>query len=435
MRPLRPLHRGLAAALAVVALTATAIGAPGSTLAQEGDGAGDGAGDAGSAAAVTALDDASRSAVDLALDRIAPDLRAVPVQSAELARVESELIGLETTIRTARSTIERAEADLARLGGEREVAREEIERERVRRRVAGRDRGAAERHLAELAIAAYVGGGVSGDPLPADGEATTAAGRRRVLVGAVDDDLRDREATASAEMTAATRSVLTARDRLDAVVEGIDAATASRDGALAELARAEPLVPAAQDAFVDARLRATVVGADFTLVALDAYRSAARTIAGEQPSCGIGWSTLAGIGRVESRHGTYGGSSVGVDGRTSRRIIGIALDGSEGIAEIRDTDGGALDGDAVFDRAVGPMQFIPSTWRTVARDGDLDGVADPHNLYDAALTAAAYLCRSGSGLGGGSALERAILSYNQSGAYVRAVLGHRRDYDRLALPG
>jgi membrane-bound lytic murein transglycosylase B len=75
------------------------------------------------------------------------------------------------------------------------------------------------------------------------------------------------------------------------------------------------------------------------------------------------------------------------------------------------------------------MQFIPSTWRIVARDGDLDGRADPHNLYDAALAAAEYLCRADGGL------EGALLSYNASGAYVREVLAHRRAYAALGLPG
>jgi membrane-bound lytic murein transglycosylase B len=168
-----------------------------------------------------------------------------------------------------------------------------------------------------------------------------------------------------------------------------------------------------------------------SVVAYDAYATAAAS----QASCGLTWTVLAGIGRTESRHGTYGGARPQGDGTTSPRIIGIALDGRPGIATITDTDGGVHDGDSTFDRAVGPMQFIPGTWRAFARDGNGDGRADPHNLYDAATAAAVYLCRLGGGLGNSANLDRAILSYNNSRVYVDTVLGYRRGYDRLDLPG
>jgi hypothetical protein len=92
--------------------------------------------------------------------------------------------------------------------------------------------------------------------------------------------------------------------------------------------------------------------------ALAAYAGAAIAKNGERPDCDLGWNTLAGIGWVESRHGSYGGASIAEDGTVSPSIIGIALDGST-TALIPDTDDGAIDGDAEFDRAVGPMQFIP----------------------------------------------------------------------------
>ena len=113
----------------------------------------------------------------------------------------------------------------------------------------------------------------------------------------------------------------------------------------------------------------------------------------EDPGCGLPWTLLAAIGRVESDHGRYGGSVLGFDARPQPAIVGIALNGQGPVRAIGDTDDGRWDGDPVWDRAVGPMQFIPGTWATSGRDGDGDGLADPHDLDDAALAAAAYLCR------------------------------------------
>ncbi|MCB9374463.1 MAG: lytic transglycosylase domain-containing protein [Microthrixaceae bacterium] len=152
------------------------------------------------------------------------------------------------------------------------------------------------------------------------------------------------------------------------------------------------------------------------------------------PGCRISWWALAGIGRTESRHGTYLGSAVGVDGRAEPPIVGPPLDGTNGFRKVPDSDGGALDGDAGSDRAVGPMQFLPGTWRTVGRDGNGDGRADPDNIYDAALGAAVYLCRSGD-LSAEPALRGAYLTYNRSLVYVDTVIGFATAYrDAVALP-
>jgi membrane-bound lytic murein transglycosylase B len=277
----------------------------------------------------------------------------------------------------------------------------------------------------------------AGDPAPGltlSPDTATEAGRQRVLMETVDLSLRDRLAGAEAEIRAAALQVDEARGSLQRIVETIDLTTRRRDAAIAELSAAEPALPLTQSRYHDQFMTARVRGADFTVVALHAYRSAALVVNAELPACRVTWSILAGIGRVESRHGTYAGSTVRADGSTSRRIIGIALDGSPGVMLIPDTDGGALDGDAVYDRAVGPMQFIPSTWRMVRRDGNGDGRMDPHNLYDAAAAAGAYLCRNGLRLDRPSELNRAILSYNRSQPYVEQVLGHRRAYERLRLP-
>ncbi|MHA2787559.1 lytic transglycosylase domain-containing protein [Corynebacterium sp. S7] len=152
--------------------------------------------------------------------------------------------------------------------------------------------------------------------------------------------------------------------------------------------------------------------------ALAAYAGAALRIADEQPKCGIGWNTLAGIGQVESIHGSFGGASIDERGQVSPAIIGVPLDGSEGVAEIADTDGGVLDGDKEYDRAVGPMQFIPSTWQLEGRDGNLDGVTDPQNIDDAVLTAASYLCGEERDVTSDNGWNAAVTTYNQSRTYA-----------------
>lgn len=154
--------------------------------------------------------------------------------------------------------------------------------------------------------------------------------------------------------------------------------------------------------------------------ALRAYVAASVTVNATVPTCGIGWNTLAAVGSVETAHGTYGGGYLTAAGQGSRKIVGPVLDGA-GFAAIADTDGGVLDGDTRWDRAVGPMQFIPSTWQLVGRDGNADGTADPFNIDDAALSAASYLCGGGRDLTTADGWTGAIYAYNQSDAYIRQV--------------
>lgn len=155
--------------------------------------------------------------------------------------------------------------------------------------------------------------------------------------------------------------------------------------------------------------------------ALAAYVAAAQTAAENVPDCRIAWNTLAGIGSSESSHGAFGGATLAADGVAAPLIIGVALDGTGGNRAISDTDGGELDGDVQWDRAVGPMQFIPTTWATWGADGDGDGVRNPHDIDDAALAAALYLCDAGDDLSASEGWSKAVLTYNNSGSYARKV--------------
>jgi membrane-bound lytic murein transglycosylase B len=169
------------------------------------------------------------------------------------------------------------------------------------------------------------------------------------------------------------------------------------------------------------------------VVALRAYGRASILAATDLPGCHVGWTTLAAIGRVESVHGAMGGGRLLKSGRTSRPIVGPALDGQGGVAALRpDTAGVQLHGDATWDHAVGPMQFLTSSWVRFGADADADGVADPTDIDDAAWGAARHLCVGGVDLRDGHAWARAVWGYNASDAYVRRVLDTAEGYARSA---
>lgn len=130
------------------------------------------------------------------------------------------------------------------------------------------------------------------------------------------------------------------------------------------------------------------------------YQAAAKTC----PN--LDWRLLAAIGRIESSDG--------------KNLIGIRLDGRNNTAIIRDTDGGRIDGDKVYDRAVGVMQCIPETCTSFAVDANKDGTINFFDPYDGIYTAVNYLCANGAA--DPKRLETAILNYNHSSKYLHQVL-------------
>ena len=162
--------------------------------------------------------------------------------------------------------------------------------------------------------------------------------------------------------------------------------------------------------------------------ALSAYQRAAQVIDAADKGCNLDWTLVAAIGRVESNHGRYGGNTLDDNGVSRPGIYGIPLDGSNGTSKIADTDAAQYDDDPQYDRAVGPMQFIPSTWSVVGVDGDGDGKRDPQDIDDAALATAVYLCSGNEDLSTTKGQQSAVYRYNHSQDYVNLVLSIMRAY-------
>ncbi|MFI6673608.1 lytic transglycosylase domain-containing protein [Kribbella sp. NPDC050470] len=162
-------------------------------------------------------------------------------------------------------------------------------------------------------------------------------------------------------------------------------------------------------------------------LALKAYSRAQQVMAQVDPACNLPWTLVAAIGRVESNHGRFGGNSLNFKGVAVPGILGPRLDGAS-TARITDTDAGAFDGDGAFDRAVGPMQFIPGTWRSMGVDGDGDGVRNPQDIDDAAMSTAVYLCSGKTDLSKASDLNSAVLRYNHSQQYADLVISIAKAY-------
>jgi len=171
--------------------------------------------------------------------------------------------------------------------------------------------------------------------------------------------------------------------------------------------------------------RAPALGIPVT--ALEAYAYAARVAEVENPDCHLGWTTLAGIGHVESQHGTYRGATIAPNGDVTPPIRGVLLDGTNGNLEILDHGSVSHDpavedkGDEPYARAMGPMQFIPETWRLYGVDANNDDEISADNIDDAALSAAGYLCWRGKDLSTPRGWMEALRAYNHSDQYARTV--------------
>lgn len=162
--------------------------------------------------------------------------------------------------------------------------------------------------------------------------------------------------------------------------------------------------------------------------ALTAYLRAVQVLAEVRPGCRLGWPLVAAIGRVESDHGNAGRAQLHADGASTPTLTGPALDGRGGVRAVPDTDGGRIDGDLTWDRAVGPMQIVPATWNLIGVDGDGDGVRSIADLDDAALAVGVHLCSAGVALDTRRGMRVALQRYNSAPAYADLVLSYEALY-------
>lgn len=287
----------------------------------------------------------------------------------------------------------------------------------------------ARRHLRDLAVSSYLAGGVD-SPLSAllGSSSLQELSRRSELLSTMarteGSALRryDQERDLA---TQDTRDALAALQRAQVAKQEADRRR-SVDASLV-MTRRDQLSAALQLLQLTTATRAAP-GTDIPRLVLDAYRRAVAQVGPR--GCTLPWEALAAIGEIESDQGRWQGSQVTTAGDIVPPIIGPALDGQGGTALLIDADHGKWDGDPVYVHAIGPMQFIETTWAVVGRDGNGDGRADPNNIYDAALSAAVYLCAAAppAELGTDAGLRQAFYAYNHSALYAEEAVALTRVY-------
>jgi hypothetical protein len=164
--------------------------------------------------------------------------------------------------------------------------------------------------------------------------------------------------------------------------------------------------------------------------ALAAYAGGALRLSVTNPECGLTWNTLAGIGWVESHHGTIFDGYITDDGSMSEAVYGITLDGDNGTIAMPDFDDGNFDLDPNGDRAVGPMQIIPPTWAAWHVDGNLDGVEDGQSIDDSVLVSSGYLCYNSDTMTNRTGWNQSIRAYNDVPIYAIDVAAKADEYER-----
>ena len=394
-------------------------------------------GTAGGATSTTTSTSTTLGAAGRAADVIptTTTVRSVPlgaVNGAYLDGVSARLRAAERDLTAAQNAVAILKARDSRSTAALQLAQARLDTLSAQDQAAVHAAQVAGNHLRVLVVSSYVDGGPIQplNVLLGARSISDFAHRQQVLRGLASSDALALHAyqTALAKASAAARKALVALDRARAVeaqahaqVAAAMATATQRTNALNDLVQLLQLVTAAS----------VSPGTDIPSLVLDAYRRAAAAV--QATGCQLPWAALAAIGAIESDHGRAHQAGLTITGDILPPIIGPRLDGNNGTAVVPDTDNGRWDGDPLFQHAVGPMQILPSTWAVVGRDGNGDGVADPNNIYDAALGAAVYLCRASPSLSASNdqALSQAFFSYNHADFYVTEALALTHLYEAV----
>ena len=241
---------------------------------------------------------------------------------------------------------------------------------------------------------------------------------------------RDAERAAQGAARPAADNLLSANNSVTSAQSALTAATTTESQAQANY-------QTAQDQLSLTTLAAPAPGTDIPQIVLNAYEHAANVFATRDPSCQISWADMAALGRIESGQAQHGMTRLAANGDTYPPILGPPLDGSGGNAALPQPPNlPYYDGPGPWEQAVGPMQFIPTSWATSGLVGGSNSTPDPNNVFDAAMGAANYLCRAAAGqsLTTLSGLTQAYFSYNHSATYVSEALSNAVYYGATINP-
>ena len=111
------------------------------------------------------------------------------------------------------------------------------------------------------------------------------------------------------------------------------------------------------------------------------------------------WTLIAGIGRVESTH-AYDGKDADDNGNLLKPVLGLSSTAASAARPSSATPTAARSTATPSTTAPSAHAVPPETWNQYAGDGNGDGIADPQNLFDSALTTGKYLCDGGLNMQG-----------------------------------